>query len=133
MAALLAESFAVLAREQPAAYSGMCARLKGLAVRLEVGPESFTAAFGVGHAQVRLPDETEQAQVSTGRETVLAVLDGEQSLTQAVLTDAVRVVGPLDTLLRLHEGLVLYVQGAARAPGFAALLRRLREMGSSIA
>ena len=130
IAPLLAESFAVLSREQPEAYARMCERLEGLSVSLEVEGEHFAAGFSGRRAHVRAATGGEAARVTTRRCTVLDVLDDRQSLTEAVLTDAVEVVGPLDTLLRLHEGLVVYVQGAVRCPGFAPLLRRLREAGA---
>lgn len=130
MARLLAESFEVLAREQPEAYARMCERLAGLSVLLEVEAERFVATFSSRRAWVAPPGGGEAARVATRRGTVLDVLDDRQSLTEAVLTDAVRVVGPLDTLLRLQEGLLVYVQGAVRSPGFAPLLRRLREAGA---
>jgi hypothetical protein len=130
VAALLAESFEVLAREQPVAYAALCARLRGLGVALSVDEESFAALFDARGASVAGVEGTEGARVLTHHATVLAVLEGELTLADAVLTDAVRVVGPLDLLLRLHEGLVLYVQGAARCPGFGSLLRRLRAMAA---
>ena len=129
VAGLLAESFEVLAREQPEAYSRMCARLEGLSVSLGVDGERFAAAFTPRSAWVRPVSGEEPVRVLTRRSTVLDVLDDRQSLTEAVLTDAVDVVGPIHTLLRLHEGLVVYVQGAVRCPGFASLLQRLREAG----
>ncbi|HEX8440880.1 sterol-binding-like protein [Archangium sp.] len=130
VAGLLAESFEVLARAHREAYTRMCERLAGLSVLLEVEGERFSAAFSSRRAWVWPPSGEEVARVTTRRRTVLDVLDDRQSLTEAVLTDAVEVVGPLDTLLRLHEGLGVYVQGAVRCPGFAPLLRRLREAGA---
>jgi hypothetical protein len=130
VADLLAESLVVLAREQPEAYARMCERLAGLSVLLEVEAERFVAAFSHRRAWVAPPEGGEAARVTSRRRTVLDVLDDRQSLTEAVLTDAVEVVGPLDTLLRLQEGLLVYVQGAVRCPGFAPLLRRLREAGA---
>ncbi|HEX8821058.1 MAG TPA: sterol-binding-like protein [Archangium sp.] len=127
VATLLAESFTVLVREQPEAHARMCARLEGLSVRVTVDEERFAVDFTSRRARVRAVRGDESARVSTHRRTLLDVLDDRQSLTEAVLADAVAVVGPLDTLLRLHEGLLLYVRGAVRCPGFAVLLKRLRE------
>lgn len=128
MAALLAESFEVLRREQPEAYARMCERLEGLSVSLEVEAECFAAGFSSEGARVLPVSGHEVARVSTRLPTILDVLDDRCSLTEAVLTDAVEVVGPLELLLRLHEGLLLYVQGAVRCPGFAPLLKRLRRV-----
>ncbi|PTL79792.1 sterol-binding-like protein [Vitiosangium sp. GDMCC 1.1324] len=127
MATLLAESFSVLVREQPEAHVRMCAHLDGLAVAVMVDEEHFAAGFSLRSARVRPVTGHEPARVITRRCTLLEILDDRQSLTEAILADAVQVVGPLDTLLRLHEGLSLYVQGAVRCHGFAFLLRRLRE------
>jgi hypothetical protein len=127
VAALLADSFQVLAREQPEAYARMCALLEGLSVAVWVDEERFAADFSSRGASVRALTGHEPARVSTHGRTLLEVLDARRSLTEAVLADAVRVVGPLDTLLRLHEGLLLYLRGAVRCPGFASVLRRLRE------
>jgi hypothetical protein len=43
-----------------------------------------------------------------------------------VLSDTVFVKGSLDTLERVEQGLLLYVNGAVRAPSFPVLLDRLR-------
>jgi hypothetical protein len=133
VATLLAESFTVLLREQPEAHARLCARLAGLSVVVEVDEERFTLGFTSRRARLRALNGDESARLSTHRRTLLDVLDDRQSLTEAVLADAVEVVGPLDTLLRLHEGLLLYVQGAVRCPGFASLLKRLREGCSRMA
>jgi hypothetical protein len=126
VAPLLAASFEVLAREQPEAYARMCSRLEGLAVALRVEEEHFAATFSAHRAHVGALTGQEMAQVATRGSALLDILDARQTLAEAVLADAVEVVGPLDTLLRLQEGLLLYVQGAVRCPGFALLLRRLR-------
>jgi hypothetical protein len=127
VAPLLAESFGVLLREQPEAHARMCVLLQGLSVTVTVDEERFTVDFTSRRARVRAATGDGSVRVSTYSRTLLDVLDDRQSLTEAVLADEVEVVGPLDTLLRLHEGLLLYVQGAVRCPGFASLLRRLRE------
>lgn len=127
MAALLAESFEVLAREQPQASARMCAALDGLAVALRVDDACFTAGFSTHGARVRATTGGEAVRVTTRGSTLLDILDDHQSLSEAVLADAVEVLGPLDTLVRLQEGLLLYVRGAVRCPGFAPLLRRLRQ------
>jgi hypothetical protein len=128
VAALLAESFQVLATEHPQARARMAACLEGLAVGLRVDEEHFAASFHQARARVAPATGREPVLVTTRRRTILAVLEARLSLAEAVLADEVQVVGPLETLLRLHEGLRLYVHGAVRSPGFARLLERLREL-----
>lgn len=125
---LLRESFEVLSREHPEAYARMCMCLADLSVVIGVDEERFVAEFSAQRAWVRAArsDERARPHVFTRRPTLLDVLDNRQELTRAVLTDAVEVVRPMEELLRMHEGLLFYVRGAVRCPGFIPLLRRLR-------
>jgi hypothetical protein len=91
-----------------------------------VGAERFFLGFAPGSARVESTGPTAQALLVTGRGVLADVLDARLSLTRAVLTDALEVVGPLASLMALHEGLVTYVHGAVRCPSFPSLLARLR-------
>jgi hypothetical protein len=64
--------------------------------------------------------------VRTTRATVLALIDAELSLVDAVLADHLSLRGALPDLLAFHEGLTTYVHGAVRAPSFPALLAAYR-------
>jgi hypothetical protein len=65
--------------------------------------------------------------VRTGRATLLDLIDGRSSLTDAVLRDAVLLRGDRQDLVRFHDALWLYLQGAVRAPSMSELLRRYRD------
>jgi hypothetical protein len=124
--ALLARSFALLAREQPQAYDRFLLPLAGLALALKIDAEHFTVAFPPVGVRLRAVDGQEPITVVTRRQTILEVLDDRRTLTEAVLSSAVEVVGPLELLLRAHEGLIRYVHGAVRCAGFPSLLQQLR-------
>lgn len=124
--ALLARSFALLTREQPQAHERILMPLAGLAVALKIDAEHFTAAFTSTQAHLRAVDGQESITVGTSRRTILEVLDDRRMLTEAVLSNAVEVVGPLEVLLRAHEGLIRYVHGAVRCAGFPSLIHQLR-------
>jgi hypothetical protein len=130
VAQLLRESFAVLAAELPDAHARLCARLAGSAVELSVDGERFVAVFAGGEARVEEPpvgEETAAAvRVATGRRAILAVIDAERSLADAVLAGEVHVVGDLAPLVEAHHALLTYVHGAVRCPSFPALLARFR-------
>jgi uncharacterized protein with NAD-binding domain and iron-sulfur cluster len=125
VASLLAESFRALASEMPEPSARMGQLLRGLSVALEVDGERFAADFSA-EPRVRSCSGEEPVRMATTRAAILELLDGRRSLSDAVLEDAVSVVGPLDSLLRLHEGLRVYLHAAVRSPGFAVLLKRLR-------
>jgi hypothetical protein len=137
VASLLAESFAVLAAELPAAYERMSAKLAGQSVSLNVDGERFVVAFAEGKAQVRVVGEGEKGEelsapvrITTSRRAILEVIDAERSLAEAVLADEVDVMGDLERLVEAREGLLAYVHGAVRCPSFPALLKRFRRYKS---
>ena len=123
---LLAESFLALAREQPALHARMCGQLQDRVVETWVDAERFFLCFTPDGARVETAERPADARILAGRRALADVLGARLSLTEAVLTDALEVVGPLASLMALHEGLVTYVHGAVRCPSFPSLLARLR-------
>lgn len=126
MGNLLAESFRSLSREQPGLHARMCKQLQYRVVEARVDAERFFLCFTPDAARVQAAGRPADARILTGRRALADVLGARLSLTEAVLTDALEVVGPLASLMALHEGLVTYVHGAVRCPSFPSLLARLR-------
>ncbi|MFP2929920.1 NAD(P)-binding protein [Pyxidicoccus sp. 3LG] len=124
MGKLLAESLVALAREQPRQHARLCEQLQDRTVEVRVEAEHFLLRFAPEGARVERAGAPSEARVLMGRRALGDVLAARLSLAEAVLTDAVEVVGPLDTLMALHEGLVTYVHGAVRCPSFPSLLAR---------
>ncbi len=123
---LLARSFALLAREQPQTYGRFLLHLAGLTLALKIDAEHFTVAFTRAGVGLRAVDGQEHITVRTCRQTILEVLDDQHTLAEAIISSAVEVVGPLEFLLRAHEGLICYVHGAVRCASFPPLLQHLR-------
>jgi hypothetical protein len=123
---LLEESFDCLEREIPQAYERMCATLEGLSVCISLDDEAVVVGFAGARGRVDAAGGPVHADLCSSRRAVLAVLDGRLSLADAVLTDAVRIKAPLDTLERLGRALEAYMHGAVRSRSFPALLARLR-------
>ena len=126
MEKLLAESLVALAREQPKQHARLCEQLQGRTVEVRVDAEHFLLRFTPESTRVERAGAPGEARVLMGRRALGDVLAARLSLAEAVLTDAVEVVAPLDSLEVLHEGLVTYVHGAVRCPSFPSLLARLR-------
>jgi hypothetical protein len=125
---LLAESFAALAREAPEAHLRIRRHLAGLSVRMEVDDERFSLAFSSNAVDVAAGPGSVDAHVATTSAAIDALLDGELAVANAVLEDRLRVVAPLDVLVRLQEGLRLYIHGAVRSVSFPEFLQRFRAL-----
>jgi hypothetical protein len=128
-AAFLARAFSTLEREMPTAYRAMCARLARHPVLLHVDTESVALVFTATHARFVASVPAPRVLVRTSRATILAVLDAEATLMDAVLDERLRLWGGTDDLLTFHDALMLFVHGAVRAPSFSALLRAYRGDG----
>lgn len=126
--ALLDESFTVLRQEVPEAHRRMCAELEGDALTIRVDDESVvvTCDGTAMRTQEQGAGERVSAEFRTSRKAILHVLNGQVTLTDAVLADAVAARASLETLVRLNRGLAMYVHGAVRAPSFPELLERFR-------
>lgn len=131
IATLLAESFELLARRLPQAHARMLALLHGHEVELVLDAEPIHLRFGHGVELSRFAvDEPKPgcARIECTLTAIVAVLDAKLTLAEAVESDALRVRADLDRLVHLHDGLLAYVHGAVRCPGFPELLVRLRAL-----
>lgn len=128
VASLLAESFGVLAEGLPPVYAAFCRALLGLTVELRVDGEPMTVQVGPEGARVTPAGAHADARIETTRRAILDVIDARASLNEAVRDGRVQVLGALPVVVRLHEGILLYVHGGVRLPAFATLLRRFRAL-----
>jgi hypothetical protein len=125
-AAFLDASFAALRRELPDLHGELCAALAPREVALAVDRELVALRFERSHARL-LPEPRRPAvEVHTSRAAILALVDAEETLLEAVLGDRLSLRGSPADLLTFHDGLMLYLHGAVRAPSFPGLLRAFR-------
>lgn len=131
IATLLAESFELLKTRLPQAHARMLALLRGSEIELVLDDECMRLRFE--HGVELSPANTDEPLSSPPRiecslAAIVAVLDAKLTLAEAVESDALRVRADLDRLVHLHDGLLAYVHGAVRCPGFPELLVRLRAL-----
>jgi hypothetical protein len=126
MSWFIRESLRTLQEELPEAYYLMCARLAGKEVLLRVSDEPVSLAFKMSGVQVLNFQSNPDVRLETSRAVILKVLDAEQTLEESVLNGDILLMGYTRDLSAFHEGLILYVGGAVRSPGFPFLLDRFR-------
>ncbi len=127
-ATFLRESLELLEREQPDVARRLAACLAHLTVALQVDDEHALLRADGGRIVLAggAPATPATVVVRTSRATLLELIDGRCSLTDAVLRDAVLLRGEAEDLVRFHDALWLYLQGAVRAPTMPEILRRFR-------
>ena len=116
----------ILRAEAPAAFYRVAGELEGIAVRLEVGEESFGCEATDGRIVLGPPPGDPQARVRTDRRTILALIDGRSGYLDAVLARDLAVEGQPELLARLSRAGLAFGEGALRARRMRSLLDEFR-------
>jgi hypothetical protein len=121
----LEESLSDISLNEPEAHSALREALGSLSARLTSENGAFTIAasdagwtFGEGDADVA---------VAFDAATVLDLVDGALTLTEAIEAERLRIIGSVAAVAAFYDALLVYLEGLLRAPGAPELLRRYRE------
>lgn len=125
-AEFLLESFATLERDLPAVHARLCRHFAGRIVELCVDGESLRLAFTTQHAVRSYGNAVASIRITTDRDTILDLVDARLGLVDAIMADRLELTGSPDELLLFHDGLMIYLHGAVRAPGFPHILHTYR-------
>lgn len=126
-ATFLAHSMTLLAAEKPQVYGRLCTLLRDREARVTMDGERLGIAFPAGEFRLLGDVERPFIELSSSRTTVVDVVDGRLTLEEAVWGEQLELRGHLDDLVRFHDALVLYLQGAVRCPSFPWLLDCYRD------
>jgi hypothetical protein len=123
---LLEQSLAQIARSSPAGYARLAERMGTDRVRIDVDGTPARLCFSRGrHALARDGSEAD-LELRTDGAGVLALVDAELSLLDAVLADRLFVRGGVEAVARFESALVAYLEAAVRTPGLPELLGEYR-------
>lgn len=119
-------SLETLRREYSPAYFLMCGLLAPRELSLHFDEEVVSLKFSPSQAALLTKPEAAAVRLWTTRQTIIEIIDAQQSLHEAVESNAITLIGPVDDLASFHEGLLVYIRGAVRCPSFPPLLDRFR-------
>jgi len=128
-ASFLERAMGLIAREKAAVYRRVCQHLAEARIRLVVDGDVVAPRFDARGFALGEPCEDPEIALESDRATILAVLDGELTLDEAVWGERIALRGALDDLALFLEALVLVVGGAVRCPSFPELLVDYRGAG----
>lgn len=129
---VLSQAFAILERDQPAAFFRVAAELDRLTVHLVVDGESFTSGFAADRPCIvdPAPEHDFPVRAATTRSTILDLCDGRMRLLEAVMERRLEVWASEERLLRISRAVTAFSEGAVRARRMRALLDSFRtELG----
>jgi hypothetical protein len=118
---LMRRSLDTMAAEAPEAEAALRKAVGPIRARLATQGRTrlfhlTTAGFALDEA-----DDPADVEIAFDRALVLDLAEGRLSLEEALLADRLGAKGSVDAVTRLHEALMIYLEGLLRAPGAAAL------------
>jgi len=118
---LMKRSLATIAAEAPEADAALRRAVGALRTRFVT--EGRTRLFHLTAAGLALDETAQQADVEIGfdRAIVLDLAEGRLTLEDALIADRLHAKGEIAAVTRLHEALMIYLEGLLRAPGASAL------------
>ena len=117
----LARSLALLADELPEYHRLVATRIGRREVLLHVDGEDITVQSFPPRLTLTLKSHAPDVELWTKRAAISRLINGEDTLVDAILGDRVVLRGTVDDLIAFHDGLMAYLHGAVRCPAFAEL------------
>jgi hypothetical protein len=130
-ASFLGRALAALRSEAPRAFSRLGAAAGRDGVRIDVDGPAVVLRFEGDRFDLAPDAGPASVEVRSDRATILALIDGEVRLLDAILDERLGVRGPVDAVLRFDAALTAFLDGAVRAPSLPTLLAAFRTGGSA--
>lgn len=117
----LARSLALLEDELPDFYCRVPKAIGMRRVLLHVDDERIGVISGARRLSLTMEMTSPDVELRTTRSAIVRLVDGTDSLVDAILADRVVLRGTVDDLIAFHDGLMAYLHAAVRCPGFQEL------------
>ena len=123
----LRESLGLLESEAPHAYGRLLHELHGLRTCMITDGGRREYLFESGSITESDVSACADLDVAFDRGTLLDLIDGRTSLEEAISAERLWIRGGAEAVERFHTGMLIYLDGAVRSPGFPDLLARYRQ------
>jgi hypothetical protein len=123
----LREALDTIALGSPGHHRRLVVLMRPLRLRLHIDGEDLLVSSDGDNIHLGDSDDEEATVVlESSRGAILALLDAERTLEESVLEESIVLRGEVDTLLLFHDGLLIFLNGAARCPSMSRLLQQYR-------
>jgi len=120
------ESLAVLEREAPTFFVSLCESVKDLHLSISSEGRPFALHFAANSIVTAAPSGADDVYLTTDRQAILALVDGELTVEDALRHDRLEVRGRPLAVACFFSGLLVYVRGGIRCPSFPRLISDFR-------
>ncbi len=136
--ALLLRSLDAIKADVPTQYAALCGALGGESVHLQIDHEFLLVQSDGRHVDVSAPAKKNRrepedgqhvgVQLRTRARVIRDIIDGDCDLVDAVVSEAVELVGDIGVLSQFNTALTAYLHGAVRSPRFDAIVEEFRQL-----
>ena len=123
---LLQTALATMQRDNPGGHRSFLDALGPTSVGVIADTLPFVISTVGGGPVVSTGIGAADVGIRTDRSTVVSVIEGEITLTDAVVQGSVEVRGALAHVVTAHDALLAFVDAAVRTPSLDGLLDQLR-------
>jgi len=116
----LEKSFETMRVQSPGHLEAFRSSFGGLCVRIRVGDEALRVEPTGGTAWTK-DDGDAHVTVAIGSDTLARILEGHATIEQCVWDGTLSIRGRIDDVLRFHDALRLWINGALRCYDFPRL------------
>jgi hypothetical protein len=120
-------ALAAIRTDQPVLAQRLGAGLGAHTVHVELPHESFIVTSRGSDVVTATTVESPTVRATTTPATLREILAGHVSLHDALVSDAVVLIAPIDIVLHLEEALGLFVNAAVRSPSIIPIYRRFMQ------
>jgi hypothetical protein len=117
----LRASLSHLETEVPEAHRTLAGVIGQLRARLVADGDARIIQFGYAGWTIAQDGDTD-LEVAFDRAIIIELVDGQLTLQDAIEQERLRLCGPIGSIERFHEALLIYLEGMIRAPTAPALL-----------
>jgi hypothetical protein len=124
--AFLHESLKEIQRSEPEVDLALQHRLGPLSARLTSEGSSFVIVREGAEWQVSTDEQRADIEVVFDDQIIMDLAAGALTLNEAIFTERLCLLGPVDAIANFHDALLIYLEGLIRARGTPELLERYR-------
>lgn len=111
----LQSAFRILESKAPKSFYQILGSLNNIRLRIDVGEDNQTLAFGRTGLSLIPATDTPDAFIRTNKPCIRDLVDGNMAFVEAIKNDDFYIRCPMADLGRLHQALVLFLQSSIRS------------------
>jgi hypothetical protein len=128
----LRTSLSRIADEVPDAHRALVGAMGNLRARLVADGAARIIRFDFPDWTICAGASEADLEVAFDRDIIMDLIDSRLTMEDAIYQERLRMRGPVETIERFYDALLVYLEGLTRTPGAPAMLESYRQAAGSV-